>query len=76
MVGGWIIEITPQGEGRSRIWCVDRTGDECAVIVRNAPVMPNIGDEVWWQAGKVYFDNDKRELEKIAYSFDPRKDKA
>ena len=73
MVGGWIIEILPLENGYSRLWCVDRGGDECAVVVQNQDVMPGLGDEIWWQAGRVYFDNDRRSLKKIANSFDPRR---
>ncbi|APX88627.1 hypothetical protein BV394_01865 [Brevirhabdus pacifica] len=77
MVGGKIIEImpigkTPEGRSVSRLWCVDRSGDECAVHVEDAPAMPLLGDEVWWQAGKVYWDHDRRELRKVGYSYDPR----
>ena len=73
MVGGWIIEIAPVRDGQSRLWCVDRNGDECAVNVENAPAMPLLGDEVWWQAGKVFWDGDRRQLRKVGYSYDPRR---
>lgn len=77
MVGGKIIEIMPisvtqDGNAVSRLWCVDSYGDECAVHVEDAPAMPLVGDEVWWQAGKVYWDKDRRELRKVGYSYDPR----
>ena len=71
MVGGWIISIIQISRGVSALWCVDRYGDECAVDVEDAPAMPIPGDEVWWQSGKVYWDNDRRELRKIGYSYDP-----
>lgn len=73
MVGGWIIDISHVSPGVSRLWCVDRNGDECAVHVEDASAMPLPGDEVWWQSGKVYWDNDRRELRKIGYSYDPRR---
>lgn len=77
MVGGKIIEIVPisataDGIAVSRLWCVDSNGDECAVHVEDAPAMPLLGDEVWWQSGKVYWDGDRRELRKVGYSYDPR----
>jgi hypothetical protein len=77
MVGGQIIEIMPKGatsDGRaiSRLWCVDTNGDECAVHVVDEPTMPMLGDAIWWQSGKVYWDKDRRELSKIGYSYDPR----
>jgi hypothetical protein len=77
MVGGKIIEIipisvTPDGRAVSRLWCVDRQGDECAVHVVDEPAMPLLGDDVWWHSGKVYWDNDRRELQKVGNSYDPR----
>lgn len=71
MVGGWVIEIMPVRPGVSRLWCTNPGQGECAVFVEDATVMPKVGDEVWWQAGRVYFDNDRRSLKKIANSFDP-----
>ncbi len=74
MVGGRIISITPKGNGVTQLWCVESQGgstDECAVDVRDAPAMPLIGDEIWWQSGKVYWDRDRRTLEKVGYSYDP-----
>ncbi len=72
MVGGWIIEIVPGDiEGEMQITCVDRQGDECAVIVEKAAAMPLCGDEIWWQSGWVYWDRDRRKLRKIGNSFDP-----
>lgn len=74
MVGGRIISKTPKGNGIVQLWCVEAQNgstDECAVDVLEAPVMPMIGDEIWWQSGKVYFDSDRRELEKVGYSYEP-----
>lgn len=72
MVGGKIIEIKNEGMV-SRLWCMDGN-DECAVMVQNAQVMPVVGDAVWWQSGKVYWNNDRSILEKVGYSFDPRRE--
>lgn len=73
MVGGRIIEITEIRQGITRLWCLDTThNDECAVNVKTAPAMPLLGDEIWWQSGKVYWDGDRRSLEKIGNSYDPR----
>lgn len=72
-VGGRIIEIAQHslnGKTRTRLWVVDRNGDESGVFVEDAPDMPKVGDEVWWQAGKVYFDGDSKHLIKISNSFD------
>ena len=75
MVGGRIIDITEIRPGVTRLWCVEGINgstDECAVNVKTAPAMPLLGDEIWWQSGKVYWDRDRRELEKVGYSYDPR----
>lgn len=71
MVGGFIIDIHHYGDGTTRLWCVDRHDDECAVIVRTADVMPKIAEEIWWQADAVLFDQDRRRLEKVGYSYQP-----
>lgn len=74
MVGGWIIEIIPSDiAGETQITCVDRAGDERCVIVETTHTMPLLGDEIWWQAGKVYWDKDRRQLRKIGNSFDPQR---
>jgi hypothetical protein len=74
MVGGWIIEIIESDiQGETQITCVDRYGDERCVIVETAPAMPLVGDEIWWQSGKVYWDKDRRTLRKIGNAFDPQR---
>lgn len=74
MVGGWIIEIVPGNTpGETQITCVDRDANECAIVVETEPAMPLVGDEVWWQAKKVYWDKDRRTLRKIGNSWDPTK---
>jgi len=72
MVGGWIIDIW-RGREKVRLWCVDRHGDECCVYVEHfeSERGPKIGDEIWWQCGKVMFDYDRKRLRKIGYSFAP-----
>ena len=77
MVGGKLIEVAEIEPGVTRLWCVGTRGsevnDECAVHVETAPAMPLVGDEIWWQAGKVYWDRDRRQLRKIGNSYDPRR---
>lgn len=73
-VGGHIIEITDYrletGRIVKRLWVVDRTyGDETCVYAEPADIMPQLGDEIWWQSGKIYFDKDHRYLTKVGYSF-------
>ena len=76
-----------QGQ-RRQLWCIDHihgTSDECAVfcdIEAGADVRP--GDRIWWQGGTIYWTRDdapgepgfvEREIPKVGFSFDPRKDK-
>lgn len=70
-VGGWIIESRPLENGLVLLWVVDNHGTETAVKVKPGLVMPGLGTEIWWQSGWVYFDRDRRKLEKVGYSFDP-----
>jgi hypothetical protein len=79
MVGGRVIEVFPMTMGCSlgaqevvRLWVMDtKTADELCVYVRPASILPEVGEEVWWQSGQVMFANDKYRLEKVGYSFRP-----
>lgn len=87
MVGGTVIEnrVGEGGRGqgqRRQLWCVDHHGrsEECAVfcdIEAGKDVRP--GDRIWWQGGTIYWTRDgeftEREIPKVGFSFDPRKDK-
>lgn len=77
-VGGRIIEIQPMhtdsGKPVIRLWVVDRHDTETCVYAepferRDGPFL---GDEVWWQSGRIYFDQDRRWLTKVGYSFAAR----
>lgn len=78
-VGGNIIEmlsmsIPHEGGVKQvvRLWCHDkRTGDETCVYGEPGGAMPKLGEEIWWQAGRIYFDGDRRSLRKIGCSFVP-----
>jgi hypothetical protein len=82
MVGGRIIEIRPMTikagnfPGKLtevvRLWVHNEPNDECAVYAKIAEIMPSLGDEIWWQCGKIYFDKDRCSLIKVGYSFNPR----
>jgi hypothetical protein len=48
--------------------------DEMIVYAKPADVLPKIGEEIWWQSGKIMFDNDKKFLNKFGYSFKPDRD--
>lgn len=82
MVGGRIIEIQPMRiiagpyPGKLtdvvRLWVHNDPDDELAVYAEPAEIMPVLGDEIWWQSGRIYFDKDRRSLRKVGYSFDPR----
>jgi hypothetical protein len=76
----------PSGMDVLRLWVLDTPSDECAVHVDpskafdtpgakpryGAPGLPALGENIWWQSGRVYFDNDRRYLVKVGNSFDPR----
>ena len=73
-VGGRIIEIQPMrlmesGSDVVRLWVVDRNGDETCVYAEPQTRMPALGEEVWWQSRRIYFDGDRQHLEKVGYSF-------
>lgn len=72
-VGGRLIEILPvrldDGTEAVRLWAVDRNGDETCVHAEPQATMPKLGDEVWWQAGRIMFDGDRQTLRKIGNSF-------
>jgi hypothetical protein len=86
MIGGVIIYTQSMGNV-SLLQCAEVLYDECGnrtsigcnelcVRVKNEADMPNVGDLIWWQSGKVYWTpEDKRfedkALEKIGYSFRP-----
>jgi len=78
MVGGTVIEalLMRDKSGRDvvRLWCVDKM-DECAVYAdpKSPDGLPGVGDRIWWQSGKIYFDGDKKVATKIGFSFDPRR---
>ena len=80
MVGGKIIEnineILEGGQCVRRLWVVDthHLFDECAVYAESAADCLEIGEEIWWQGGKIFARQDKLVFEKIAYSFDPQED--
>lgn len=80
MVGGNLIEIAevtaPDGKPALRLWVVDRHhNDELAVLARpvDAQPIPELGEEIWWQSGRIYFRNDTHTLEKVSNSYDPTK---
>jgi hypothetical protein len=78
MIGGKVIESRAEGE-KTRLWVMDhrQTSDELLVYVETQAEMPQPGDDVWWQAGFVYWTPadhrfvDQR-IPRIGYSFSPR----
>ena len=77
-VGGRIIEIKPVTQRSAenpdfrraaiRLWCVARNGDEMVVYAKPQDDLPKIGDEIWWQGRRIYYDNDRKYLHKLGYS--------
>ncbi len=55
-----------------RLWVIDRRhGDETIVYAEPAAECLNIGEEIWWQSGKIYARNDTLEFHKIGASHSP-----
>ncbi len=81
-VGGRLIEILPMhaedGDEVLRLWVVGQprspcgVGDETCVYAKPQESLPKLGDEIWWQCGKIYFDGDRQHLKKVGFSFAPR----
>jgi hypothetical protein len=77
-VGGRLVEIKPYmlrdqdnpefAKNVLRLWVIDRNGDETIVYAELTDHIPKIGDNIWWQSGKILFDQDKYFLNKIGYS--------
>ncbi len=77
MVGGRVIEIAPAQFNTIsivRIWVIStarNSYDECIVYAERGEVMPKLGDEIWWQSGRIYFNRDQNSLKKVGYSVNP-----
>lgn len=71
MVGGYVIEVKSVGEDHVQIWVMDEDADECAVLVEDEFILPELGDNVWWQGKIVLFDNDTRRLRMVHGPYDP-----
>ena len=75
-VGGRIVEIRNVSATEAAIWVLDtdgvHVGDETCIHVEIAQDMPVLGDNIWWQSGLVYWDNDRRTMNKIGYSHRPQ----
>jgi hypothetical protein len=73
-VGGHLIDIThmrlPQsGRDVVRLWVVDSYLAEVCVYAEPQESMPALGDEIWWQSGRIMFDGDRQTMCKVGYSF-------
>ncbi|WP_107351958.1 hypothetical protein [Methylobacterium sp. Leaf361] len=79
-VGGRLIEILPMrlpdsGTDVLRLWVVAKNAggpgvhDEICVYAEPQENLPKLGDEVWWQGRRIYFDGDRQHLVRIGYSF-------
>lgn len=72
MVGGYLIDKFDVGEVYTRLWVMDpSTHDEMCVLVEREDVMPELQENIWWQGGKVFFDNDNKFLKKVGNSYVP-----
>jgi hypothetical protein len=52
-----------------RLWVIDHRLKEICVYVEDAEVLPAVGDQVLWRAGKIYFDEDRRHLVTVGGAF-------
>ena len=72
MIGGRIVQINDMGEEIYRLTCVGSNRHErrnmICVDVKKPARLPEIGTICWWQAGKVFCENDTLVLEKHGYS--------
>jgi hypothetical protein len=82
MIGGVVIEAVTRDD-RVRLRVAERLydedgsragiGDECGVFISPEGTIPSVGDDVWWQSGKVYWTPADRRfvdfpLKKVGYS--------
>lgn len=73
MVGGNVLQIDSAGPAEVKLWvCNPKEGEGCVhVDPASGARLPRLGEEVWWQAGRVYFDGDRVSLRKVGYSHLP-----
>lgn len=72
MVGGTLIEIAPArlDTGRTvlRLWVIDPTYlDEMVVYAEpfDHDDGPDVGETIWWQGDRIYYDSDRLFLKKV-----------
>lgn len=82
-VVGWVIEIREmtirpwtaayEPTATNRLWVMDRNGRETCVYAERYPpgCGPGLGDQISWQANRIFFDGDHRSVLKIGCSFPP-----
>jgi hypothetical protein len=81
MAGGVVIEVmeavsvTRPRIAVKRLWCVDKqTHDEVCVHAEWYPPGsgPRVGESIWWQAGSIYYDGDRKKVKKIGNTYRPK----
>jgi hypothetical protein len=81
MTGGVVIEVmeliarTKPHKRVNRLWCVDKqTHDEVCVHAEWYPPGsgPKVGESIWWQAGSIYYDRDRKQVRKVGQSYRPK----
>lgn len=78
MIGGRAIEIDRDRKGDVRLWVYQPGEGEACVHAEDdmGAGLPSLGQEVWWQAGRIYFGgpdpkHGEVSLRKIGYSHAP-----
>lgn len=71
MVGGTIIDIT-HANGAVKLWVCSDEGEACVHVEDDRGIgLPHMGEIVWWQGGRVFFDRDRRSAKKLCPSHHP-----
>lgn len=70
MVGGTVFRIQEINLAQRKLFVRDQGGDLCAVhcgIGKDGA--PEVGDQVWWQGGRIWLDDDTKSVDKFGHSY-------
>jgi hypothetical protein len=80
MIGGKVLQVVHlHADNEIELLCVDTDHaihDECVVRIQAGIDIPQVGDDVWWQSGVVYWTPADRRfmdrpIKKVGYSCTP-----